>query len=128
MSTPCMIGIRQKDGIIRAIYCHHDGTPDRVGKLLRNHYGHADRVNLLIDGGDISSLGVLLTPDPHHEHTFYDPQQDVTVYYHRDRLDSWDDCHPEEFPDVLSFTNAIGIDYYYLFDTQINQWMTHIPD
>ena len=125
MSTPAMIGIKQKDGIIRAIYCHNDGSPDIVGECLRKYYCNADRVNLLIDGGDISSLGPSLLPDPNYEHTFANSQDDVTVFYYRDRGDTWDDCYPTEYADVSSFVSAISVAYHYLFDVGTNQWTTY---
>ena len=57
MSTRCRIGIKNKDGTITSIYCHHDGYPDGVGEVLVNNYKTEDKIRKLLELGDISSIG-----------------------------------------------------------------------
>ena len=57
MSTRGRIGIELPDGKIKSIYCHFDSYPDGVGKVLIKYYNDIDKINALIDLGDISSLG-----------------------------------------------------------------------
>lgn len=57
MSTRSTIAIKMDDGKYRAIYCHHDGYLEYNGEMLVNNYKTADRVNALLDLGDMSSLG-----------------------------------------------------------------------
>ena len=57
MSTRSTIAIKQDDGKYRAIYCHWDGYLENNGRILVNNYKTADRVNALLDLGDLSSLG-----------------------------------------------------------------------
>lgn len=57
MSTRCRIGVEQSDGTIKSIYCHHDGYLDGVGLLLQTEYDNLEKVNNLVELGDISSLG-----------------------------------------------------------------------
>lgn len=57
MSTRCRIGVEQEDGTIKSIYCHFDGYLDHVGRLLQTKYNSLEKVNSLIELGDISSLG-----------------------------------------------------------------------
>ena len=39
-----------------AIYCHWDGYPTGVGLTLRDHYNVDEKVQFLLEQGDISSL------------------------------------------------------------------------
>jgi hypothetical protein len=38
MATRSLISKANEDGTIQAIYCHHDGYPEHVGKLLVVNY------------------------------------------------------------------------------------------
>ena len=124
MSTAAIIGIKQGRAI-RSIYCHNDGGIFGVGAILSHEYNYEARIDELIKGGDISSLGVLLTPDPLYDHSFDNPQPGVTVFYHRDRGDDWNDCQPMQVSTIKMFTNQIGIQYYYLFDTSGQAWKVY---
>ena len=57
MSTRSRIGILQKDGSVKSIYCHWDGYPEGVGKTLQEHYKDRKEIEKLMELGDISSLG-----------------------------------------------------------------------
>lgn len=57
MGTPCMIGKRNQDGTITAIYCNFDGYPTGVGLTLAAHYTDPMKVDRLLELGDIWSLG-----------------------------------------------------------------------
>ena len=63
MSTRCRIGLKRADDSIRSIYCHFDGYPEGVGKILKEHYDTLSKVKELLKLGDISTLG-----------TFYDEE------------------------------------------------------
>ena len=56
MATRSMIGKQQEDGTIKAIYCHYDGYPEGVGQTLANYYQASDKVNDLLNLGDLSVL------------------------------------------------------------------------
>ena len=56
MATRSHIGIKQSDGTINYIYCHYDGYPEHNGSVLVNHYQNIDKVNQLLDLGDLSTL------------------------------------------------------------------------
>lgn len=58
MSTRCTIAMKNDDGTLTAIYCHHDGYLSGVGKTLLNYYQDPRKVRQLMELGDISSLGV----------------------------------------------------------------------
>lgn len=57
MSTRCRIGIEQPDGTIKSIYCHHDGYYEGVGTVLQKYYDTPEKINELMELGDISCLG-----------------------------------------------------------------------
>lgn len=57
MSTRSRIGIRNKNGSITSIYCHHDGYPEGVGEILLNNYKTEEKIRKLMELGDMSSLG-----------------------------------------------------------------------
>lgn len=61
MSTRSSIGIRNEKGEIRSIYCHHDGYPEWVGRVLTNYYDTTESIEKLLELGDLSSLGDTLT-------------------------------------------------------------------
>jgi len=57
MSTRCRIGIKNENGTITSIYCHHDGYPEGVGKTLVENYQTEEKIRKLLALGDMSSLG-----------------------------------------------------------------------
>ena len=61
MSTRSMIAQAQKDGTIRAVYCHGDGYPEHNGRLLNDYWTDPADVAELIDGGDMSCLDITLS-------------------------------------------------------------------
>lgn len=84
MSTRCAIGMLNNDGTVSCIYCHNDGYPEGVGKTLKEYYSKKGAVENLIALGDLSSLKPLLEPLG-KEHSFNNPEKDVTIAYGRDR-------------------------------------------
>ena len=57
MSTRCMIGIKSADGTVQAVYCHHDGYLNGVGRVLLAYYRDERKIRQLMELGNISSLG-----------------------------------------------------------------------
>ncbi len=86
MSTRSTIKIVRKDGTEKAIYCHFDGYIEGVGVTLQLAYNTAEKVEKLLELGDLSTLGYYTEPDPAREHSFDgERQENVCVAYHRDR-------------------------------------------
>lgn len=85
MATRSQIGIVNKDGTIRCVYCHWDGYPSNNGKILQEHYTNAQKINTMLDLGDISSLHPLVLIPEGVEHTYEKSAENVTVFYGRDR-------------------------------------------
>lgn len=60
MSTRSNIIIKKKDNSVNAVYCHCDGYLSYNGKILLNNYNTTEKVNALINGGNMSSLAKTL--------------------------------------------------------------------
>ena len=126
MSTRSLIALQQPNSV-RAIYCHHDGYPDGVGKILFEHYRDRKKVQSLINLGGLSSLGKTVGP----EKPVFDErgiqQESVTIAYFRDMGRDGIESHifpnREELFDFFHQRNAAGetmIRYLYIF--QNGQW------
>ena len=126
MATRSRIGIELMDGSIKSIYCHWDGYPEGVGKVLKENYTDAEKVKKLIDLGDISSLGKEYNEEmSKKDWTRFDkngklsPEEekklrDLTVAY----KDRGEDCPARIDKDVIEFQNKVGNcgeEYTYLF-------------
>ena len=58
MSTRSRIALKNDDGTIRSVYCHFDGYPEGgVGEKLKKYYTTKEKINKLLDLGDLSTLG-----------------------------------------------------------------------
>lgn len=57
MSTRCLIGIEYPNNEYKYVYNHWDGYPEGVGVTLINHYNSNEKIQELLNRGDISSLG-----------------------------------------------------------------------
>lgn len=56
MSTRSWVGKIDKFGRYKFIYCHCDGYPEGVGKMLQDHYNTPEKVNALLAIGNVSSI------------------------------------------------------------------------
>lgn len=114
MATRSTISITKADGTIQSIYCHFDGYPEGVGKVLKEHYTNVEKIEQLIELGSISSLDKeCYKPE---NHTFEHPVDGFTVAYHRDRNEPWDRVKPEKFGNFESFrVSADWQEYNYLY-------------
>lgn len=72
-----------------------------------------------------------MNPDNNTNHSFDEPQDDVTVAYHRDRKEEWEQTKPlvtkniEEYNTIL---NDSWIEYIYLYDEEQNKWLWDYVD
>ena len=60
MSTRSTVGAVQRNGFIKAIYVHFDGYPTGVGYTLKNSYNTVEKVEELLNLGDLSVLDDLI--------------------------------------------------------------------
>ena len=126
MSTRSTIAFENKDGTIRAVYCHWNGSPEDNGRTLLDGYTSRAKTAKLIDGGAISVLDVNVEYDPkggvyydwgdirgnspalkpaNGKHNFEHRQVGATLYYVRDRGDT-DGIAPMEFKNFKEFSKS----------------------
>ena len=117
MATRSNIAYLMPNGHIQVIYCHEDGYPKGVGKMLNTHYKHCDRVRELMALGDLHCLQRYLYPGGPHS---YDQRQpNVTVAFGRDRGDEATEA--VEYNSILEWKAHLSpdIEYCYLFQPSI---------
>jgi len=109
MSTRSHIGILKEDKTVFFVYCHFDGYPTGVGRILREYYDRPERVIKLLSLGNISSLSKTI---------------ESTFFYGRDggepNQEQIQETYDEFLPSV-GFEDS-GIDYKYLFDEYTEEW------
>ncbi len=104
MSVRSYIGKLNKDGTIKAIYCHYDGEPDHNGEILECCYQDTRTINRLLSLGGLSSLGE-------------DINSHDMVAYHRDH---GEELKIEQFKSEKQFFHNEYVDYNYLWKR--GQW------
>lgn len=118
MSTRSEIGILNKDNTVTSIYCHWDGYPEYNGTILFKYYTNEKIVMELIKNGDLSSLHENIQPDENLQHSFEKPQENVCVYYHRDRGENWEHVKPRTYENIKEWKKVVKKgwqEYLYLF-------------
>ena len=114
MATRSNIGIL-KDGKIRAIYSHYDGYPSGVGKTLRDHYTDIDKIEELINLGNVSSLDKNITRP--EGHSFNNRIDGYSLFYERDRGDDGQEARMYDSLDEVQYN-----DYTYIWDYEKGKW------
>jgi len=118
MGTRSLIAAKYDDQY-KVIYCHWDGYLDGVGLTLEEHYQDQQKIDALINLGDISSLENECTcPDGH---CYSEQTPGFTVAYHRDRGEDWEDVKPKEAASLSDIKNInMGQEFIYVF--QDGRW------
>jgi len=107
MATRSRIAIENQDGSVTSVYCHWDGHIETNGVILNNNYNTKDKVEALIELGNLSSL---------------DKTLETTVAYARDR---GEDSHQATYSNVEElFEDGFGdiVEYVYCF-TKDGIWL-----
>ena len=115
MSTRSLIAIVNSSDNIRAIYCHFDGYVTGVGATLYENYQDVDKLNKLIDLGDISSLKETV---------------ETAVAYARDRHENYAELKPKTYSNALQLLSdgrTRGVDYIYAYNahTSPRYWVVN---
>ena len=118
MATRSNIAYKTAEGKIRSIYCHWDGYPEHNGEMLKRYYTDFDKIVALVSLGQISSLRPALNAKE-GIHNFENPQDEVTVAYHRDR---GEELRINEYDDIPSWINDME-EYAYLWNGK--EWLVN---
>lgn len=97
MATRSTIALEYADGTVKQIYCHHDGYIEKNGKILQEQYSDPDKLNKIIELGDLSSLGFNIGTK--HDFDYYG--SDICTFYGRDRNE--DNVEPNQFKDFNDY-------------------------
>ena len=117
MATRSAIGILHSDETVIGIYCHYDGYPSHVGKVLFEHYGE-DKLKELLSLGNLSSIG----PEIGVSNDFEFRDQNFCTFYGRDRQDQ--NAQAKVFSSIREFMSHYNwSDYYYLYDMRLGTWL-----
>jgi hypothetical protein len=113
MATRSTIALVNSDGTVSQIYCHWDGYLEHNGKILLEHYNTYDRVEELMNLGNLSLLAPSVNPTT--THTFKNPEDGVCVAYGRDRGE--DDTQARKYWDKEMYRLSGQVEEYnYLFE------------
>lgn len=120
MATRSIIAIKLDNDLYKTIYCHHDGYLTHNGALLLDHYNTREKIEELLRFGDLSILAKNINPNPSKEHSFEfeKRQDDVCVFYGRDRGESGTEAKTLSLKEMFKES---WIDYYYIFTFE-NEW------
>lgn len=143
MSAHSYIGVIEEDGTLKYVYCHSDGYPSYLGRMLLTYYNTPELATGLVNLGDLSMVRSMLrerlVPDKGKYHTFKKPVREgpksgITTAYHRDRKER---LHINKTviggPDIstnakkafLDITKSNYIPYAYLYDIAEKQWFAY---
>ena len=124
MATRSTIGIINKDGSIKSIYCHWDGYVSYVGRILVQNFTR-DKADQLIELGNISSLGSEIG----EEHNFDDPPDDTCNFYGRDRKEPGNESN-EHYNLNQFFRNrkCSGAEYCYVMDLDDKWYLCYLQN
>lgn len=115
MATRSRCGLELKDGSILSIYSHWDGYPEWAGRILRTHYNTREKVESLIDGGDVSCLWT----DDRWDNSG-DGSYGANYYSYRG-----EECPPRLDADLNEYLMN-GEEYWYLFTN--GEWVCYGND
>jgi hypothetical protein len=106
--------------ILDGVYCHFDGYPSHVGKILKDYYQDESKIDTLISLGNMSYLDKEILPHSEN-HSYKNPDYGVSVFYGRDRGDAHQDSARVISPnldliyEILSSSSInSGVDYVYV--------------
>lgn len=117
MSTRSNIGILLPDSKVRAVYCHYDGYPSGVGKVLQHHYTSRNKIDRLISLGALSFLGEKIG----ESNPFNKAVKEICCAYARDR---GEELEILSFPSTQAFLEQknLHIEWRYLWTG--SEWKT----
>jgi len=119
-ATRWLVGIEDPNGKIISTYGHWDGYPEHTGKMLKKYYKNPVVVKNLMKLGKsgISSIGAKIKGSK--DHSFDNPEKDVTVFYGRDRGEKGNSTSNWKNRDAVKFNS--GEEYAYIYNMKEKKW------
>ncbi len=116
MSTHAFVGNKADLHGINIIgsYIHSDGYPENVGLILQEHWNTKEKLDLLLSGGNLSSLGEKFAPESGEELNAFED----CIFYHRDRKEDFlqASIHFSPYLNKVLHAESKPFEFYYLFD------------
>jgi hypothetical protein len=116
MATRSHIGKLLPNGKVKYIYCHWDGYLDHNGRILVDHYNTSEKVDELLELGNLS----VLAPEIGEKQDFENKQrnQNYCLAYGRDRDEK------DQGPKTCNLNDYKPefVDYVYLYNEQGWNW------
>ena len=114
------VGIEAPNGRIVSTYGHWDGYPSWVGKHLKRYYNNSAKVKEVMKLGKqgISSIGKKIKGSK--DHSFDNPEKDVTVFHARDRGEKRNATSKFKNRDSIKFDS--GEEYGYIYNMKDKKW------
>lgn len=122
----CYIAEEKDNDMYRSIYCHLDGYPEEVGKLLVKYYDTTEKLRELLALGDVYCLQKKLNPDPSALHCFGNYQKDVTVAFGRDREENGFEAKDRTLDEMLD--SSEDPEFVYIFTAEQEWEFCHLYD
>ena len=118
--TRWLVGIEEPSGKITSTYGHYDGYPEWAGKHLKKYYRNPAVVKQLLKLGraGISTIGKKIKGSK--DHSFEKPENDVTVFYGRDRGEKGSMTSKWGNRDKVKFDS--GEEYAYIYNMKEKKW------
>ena len=117
MSTNSTVAVKTDNGY-DAIYVHNDGYFSYMYPMLDTWYSTWERANALVSFGDASFIAKRIMPSEGSNHHFDHPEEDVCIFYHRDRGEDFHITHYQTKRDLLS-------SQYYTYIFEDNRWKAY---
>ena len=117
MSTNSTIAVKTNKGY-KAIYVHNDGYFSYMYPMLSENYESLERATALVSFGDASFIAKRIMPSVGSNHSFEHPEEDVCVFYHRDRGEDFHSSFYQTKEEVLKTQF-----YVYIFED--GQWKAY---
>lgn len=116
MATRSHIGKLLPSGTVKYIYCHYDGYLDHNGRILLEHYNTPERVDQLLELGNLS----VLAPEIGEKQDFdsKDRNENYCLVYGRDR---GEDGQHSVLTSLENY-NSEFVDYVYLYTEEGWKW------
>jgi hypothetical protein len=112
MATRSRIGLLEGDKV-KSIYCHYDGYPAFVGKVLFEFYKSKERVEALLSLGNLSYIAPRI--EPLGAHSFSKPEKETCVFYGRDRGETETEAVEHSYEDYIGFVDNDWTEYHYIY-------------
>jgi len=117
MSTNASISVKHADGTFSTVYLHWDGDSYAFG-TLSEHHNTLEKAEALVALGSISVLAE--STECPEGHSFETPVKGVTIAYHRDRGEDWEQTKPTK----SEFLFELGYDHQYHYIFADGKWQS----